>query len=247
MGDAWAPAPGREGLAERLERIRQRLEGAYGPAQWRPGGDPLEELVGTILSQHTSDVNSERAYRDLRRELGSWESIAAQPPERVARAIRAGGLAHSKAPRILAVLHALAQDEHGFDLSYLRDLDVEAARARLTRLHGVGVKTASCVLLFSLGLPAFPVDTHVHRVLRRLGVVGKSASADAATRLVESAVPPEQRYSLHMLLIRHGRRTCRALRPACPRCPLLDDCPTGNWEMSAGGQPLTVPACGGGR
>jgi len=205
---------------------------AYGTPEWKPDGDPLGGLVGTILSQHTSDVNSERAYRQLVATFSTWEQVRDAPVEQVAQAIRSGGLANMKAPRIQEVLRVLTSRLNGapLALSFLADLPLAEARAYLRSLPGVGPKTAACVLLFSLGMPACPVDTHVHRVSRRLGLIGAKVSADQAHTIFESIVPGEWAYALHVHLIRHGRRVCHAQRPDCERCrcgwnaPIMLDC-----------------------
>jgi len=204
--------------------IIARLAPVYGMPVLQPSGDPLAELVLTILSQNTSDTNSGRAFITLMRSFPSWKAIAEAPLEEVVHAIQPGGLARQKAPRIQAALRAVEARSPDFDLGFLRDLPLEEARAWLRALPGVGPKTAACVLLFALGRPALPVDTHVERVAKRLGLVPPSATADRAHDLLEALVDPADYYPFHMLLIKHGRRTCSARRPACERCPLIE-CP----------------------
>ncbi len=155
----------------KLRHVAVLLEDCYGPRRWRSHGEPIDELVATILSQHTSDLNTERAFASLRARFPTWAAVIDAPTEAVAEAIRSGGLANLKAPRIQAVLVAVREQFGDFDLSPLGNLSIAAARAELIKLRGVGPKTASCVLLFSLGMPAMPVDTHVHRVARRLGLI----------------------------------------------------------------------------
>jgi endonuclease-3 len=189
---------------------------------------PLAQLVQTILSQNTSDVNTERAFASLWARFGSWPAILEAPTSAVADAIRSGGLADIKAPRIQGVLAAIKADRGELDersLDFLAALPLEEARSYLTSLNGVGPKTAACVLLFALGLPALPVDTHVHRVSKRLGLIGPKVAAEPAHRLLESMMPRDQMFDAHMLLIRHGRVLCKALRPRCDACPLADVCP----------------------
>ncbi|MDZ7727045.1 MAG: endonuclease III [Dehalococcoidia bacterium] len=208
-----------------IEELMGRLEGLYGRPEARPHHDPVAELVLTILSQNTADTNSGRAFTQLMRKYGSWQAIAGAPVEELIETIRAGGLAQQKAPRIKKVLAAVEERSPEWDLAFLEELELEEARAWLRNLPGVGPKTAACVLLFALGLPAMPVDTHVERVAKRLGLIPEKTNADRAHEALEAMVPPEDFYRFHMLLIKHGRRTCTARRPACERCPLAPDCP----------------------
>ena len=205
--------------------IHQRLAAAYGRPVWRCHGDPLDELVGTVLSQHTSDANSVRAFGRLRQVFPSWRDVLAAPVGQIEDAIRSGGLANVKAPRIKALLADLTARHGELSLDFLRDLDTPTAREFLLAMPGVGPKTAACVLLFSLGRPAIPVDTHVHRVCRRLGLVPPNATPEATEAALEAAIPAEAAYSFHINIIRHGREVCRAQRPACERCFLADLCP----------------------
>jgi endonuclease III len=205
--------------------VLARLRAFYGPPEPRRSDGPLAELVQTILSQNTSDVNTERAWTSLWARFGAWQPILEAPTSDVADAIRSGGLAQIKAPRIQGVLAAIQRDRGALSLDFLETLPLDEARAYLTSLDGVGPKTASCVLLFALGMPAMPVDTHVHRVSKRLGLIGERISAEAAYRLLEAEIPPDQMFDGHMLLIRHGRAICKALRPHCDGCPLEDACP----------------------
>jgi endonuclease III len=210
----------------RIRRIHRRLARAHGPLEAPRRLDPLEELVLTILSQNTSDVNRDRAYEALRRRFGSWEELAAARPRQVVAAIRPGGLANTKAPRLLAVLREIRRREGSFDLGWMDRASDEEVVAYLTSLPGVGPKTAACVLAFSLGRPALPVDTHVHRVATRLGLLPPRTPAGRAHALLESEVPPAIRVEMHVGLIRHGRTICKAGRPRCEACPLQDLCPT---------------------
>ena len=178
-----------------------------------------------MLSQHTSDRNAERAFKDLRAAFpAGWEQIERAPAGSVADAIRHGGLANSKAPRIQAILGEVRAREGGYDLERLRSLPDPQARAYLVSLPGVGPKTAAVVLSFSLGRDALPVDTHVHRVATRLGLIPKT-SAERADRLLHELVPPGLRTPLHVGLIRLGRQICLARSPRCRQCPLRDLCP----------------------
>jgi endonuclease-3 len=208
-------------VAEVLAVLRDH----YGPPEPRHSDGPLAELILTILSQNTSDLNTERAFASLWSTFGSWTMIVAAPASAIADAIRSGGLAEIKGPRIKSVLEAIHRDRGELSLDFLGQLPVNDARTYLTSLKGVGPKTAACVLLFALGMPAMPVDTHVHRVSKRLGLIGPKVGAEAAHQLLEASIPPEQMYDAHMLLIRHGRVLCKALRPRCDTCPLADSCP----------------------
>lgn len=218
--------PADPSASRRAAQVLRRLQRFYGPPpEGRKHDDPMAELVQTILSQNTSDANSDRSYARLRQRFGSWEAILAAPIHEVADAIRIGGLAEIKAARIQKVLRQIDEDRGELSLDFLRGPRREAAMAYLLELDGVGRKTASCVLLFSLGKAAIPVDTHVHRVARRLGLIGSKATADQAHGILESVVPRERHYAFHMHLIRHGRQICNAPRPRCSECPLEAICP----------------------
>jgi endonuclease III len=208
--------------------VIDRLRAEYGPPAGHRRLPALDELVLTILSQNTSDVNRDRAYAAMRERFPTWADVLGAPPGELVEALRPGGLANQKAPRIQGVLATLAAGPHGLDLEWLAGLDPDAALAWLTALPGVGIKTASCVLLFSLDEPVMPVDTHVHRVAGRLGLIPAGTSADAAHALLTRATPPGRVLEAHLLLIEHGRRTCRARRPLCTACPLLERCPHGH-------------------
>lgn len=212
-------------LRRAVVRIDRILEARYGPIR-RPNRrrDPLAMLVRTILSQHTSDTNSDRAFDRLRARFPSWEAVRDAPLRALIGAIRPAGLAAGKAPRIRNVLRRIAAERGVLSLAFLRRWPVERARAWLLALHGVGPKTAAIVLVFGLGKPAFPVDTHVHRVGRRLGLIPERMSAEDAHPWMEAIVRPARRGPFHLLLIRHGRATCRARRPRCPVCPVRALC-----------------------
>ena len=207
-------------------RIVELLDAAYGTVPWRPHGEPIAELVLTILSQNTSDTNSGRAFIRLVNEFPDWPSLLDADVKAIEEAIRPGGLAPTKAPRIQAMLREVWSRRESFDLSFLGELPLEEARAFLRSLPGVGPKTAACVLLFALGRPALPVDTHVHRVAKRLGLVREKSTAEQAHGLLESMVEPALVYPFHIQLIKHGRRTCFARKPNCPECPLRSGCPS---------------------
>jgi endonuclease III len=214
-----------------------RLGPLYGEPVLTPHGDAAAELVLTVLSQNTADTNSGRAFVQLLRRFGSWAEIAVAPPDVVVDTIRGGGLAQQKGPRIQAILRAVQERSPDFDLGFLREMPLEAARAWLRSLPGVGPKTAACVLLFALGRPAMPVDTHVERVSKRLGLIDARLTPEQAHTALEALVKPSAAsfYRFHMLLIKHGRRLCAARRPACGRCPLEPNCPASELPSGAGG------------
>jgi endonuclease III len=212
---------------ERVSDVHRRLRAEQGPFAPGPGLPAIDELVATVLSQHTSDVNSARAFAALKARFPAWEQAAAAPAGELEQVIRSGGMATLKARHIRQILAAIEAREGSIDLGRLGELDDAAAAGYLRSLPGVGPKTAACVLAFSLGRAAFPIDTHVHRVATRLGWIPAGTAADKAHRLLEPAVPPAIRYSLHVALVAHGRAVCRALRPRCAACVLLDLCPYG--------------------
>jgi endonuclease-3 len=209
----------------RLRAIARRLAKAYGTPPAPRHLPPLEELVLTVLSQHTSDTNRDRAYADLRRRFPTWDEVADAPLPALARAIRRGGLGPTKAVRIRAMLRGIRESGVPLDdRAFTRMADQELWDTLLA-LPGVGPKTAACVLLFSLDRPYFPVDTHVHRVAKRLGLVPPRANAVATQAAFQESVPEEDMYPLHMNLIRHGRAVCVAQRPRCSECVLHEICP----------------------
>lgn len=212
-------------LRLRLRTIARRLARSHGAAPAPRRLPPLDELVLTILSQNTNDTNRDRAYADLRRAFPTWDEVADAPIPAIARAIRSGGLAPTKAPRIKQVLRALRDEGVALDEGALRGEDDAALWTRLVALPGVGPKTAACVLLFSLDRPFFPVDTHIHRIAIRLGLVPPTATAVAAQAALQEAIAPADVYAAHMDLIRHGRHVCLARRPLCSECVLSDLCP----------------------
>jgi len=210
----------------KLDRIYRLLVAAYGEPRNEPDGDALGGLIGTILSQHTSDANADRAYRQLRTAFPTWEEVRDASVGDLAATIRCGGLANIKAQRIQAALRELTTrlGNEPLTLHVLEAQPLEVARAFLRSLPGVGPKTAACVLLFHLGKPAMPVDTHVYRVSKRLGLIGARVTPEQAHAFYDRAVPPERIYALHVNLIRHGRQVCHAQRPACDRCVLQLEC-----------------------
>jgi endonuclease-3 len=214
---------------DRFGTILDRLLAAYG-SQAHRSLPALDELILTVLSQNTSDLNCGRAYRAMRERYPRWEDVLAAEPAELVEVLRPGGLANQKAPRIQAILAWLAASAHGLDLEWLSGLDPAEAMSFLTALPGVGAKTASCVLLFSLGVPVMPVDTHVHRIALRLELIPAGTTADAAHPLLTALTPPRRMLEAHLLLIEHGRRTCKSRRPLCGECVLLDLCPFGKGQ-----------------
>jgi endonuclease-3 len=210
-------------LPRRLSTIASRLAAVYGIPR-RRRAEPLGVLIETVLSQNTSDRNSARAYHSLRAAFPSWPALAAARPAAIERAIRSGGLARLKSRRIRALVRAVREREGRYDLGVLRRLPPAQAEARLSGLPGVGPKTRACVLLFGCGHPAFPVDTHVHRIAGRLGLLGPRVSPARAHAILRPAVPEGRHLELHLNLIRLGRELCRARAPRCPQCPLRSLC-----------------------
>jgi endonuclease III len=211
----------------RLRAIRDRLRAEYGRPVARPHHAPIDELILTVLSQNTNDRNRDVAYGRLRERFDSWAAVRAAPDEEVEEAIRPGGLAPTKSVRIKRILEAIGDD----DLLWLADAPLEEARDYLCALPGVGRKTAACVLLFSFGRPDIPVDTHVFRVGTRLGLFRPKASLEEAHDEILRLADPEDAYEIHVLLIRHGRRTCAARTPRCAECPLRRMCPEGKRRL----------------
>jgi len=211
-------------MRNRALTISERLGAAYGRPTWRQHYDPVSELVLVFLSQNTSDLNSRRAYERLRQRYTTWEEVAAAALPELADAIRSGGLADIKAPRIQEALRRILTERGELSLDFLADLPLEEATAWLTSLKGVGHKSAAIVLLFSFGRPAFPVDTHVQRVSLRLGIAPSATNREQTQAQWEALVPAAAYYSLHLNLITHGRQVCRPTKPLCGRCTLSDLC-----------------------
>ena len=207
--------------------VVERLEAEAPLTPWRPHRDPVAELVLTLLSQNTSDHNSGRAFQRLIATFPDWDAVIAAPLAAVEEAIRVGGLAKTKAPRLQALLQSLRERlGDAWDAATLDTMPIPEAKEWLTSLPGIGPKTAACVLLFSLGRPALPVDTHVHRISQRLGLIGPRVNAVAAHDALEDQMAPALYYGYHVAVIRHGRRVCKAPRPLCDACVLNDVCPS---------------------
>lgn len=211
------------GLQEEIIEVARRLEERYGRLEWRSHGGPLDLLIETILSQNTNDANRDRAYAGLKARFPTYEALAAAPVEELAETLRPGGLHRQKARRIKDILQRIAAEQGSYTLNYLEPLGTAEALAELLRFGGVGKKTAGVVLLFSLGKPYFPVDTHIARIAGRLGWL---KGGDLPHEKLNFLIPDRLKYQLHLQLIRHGREICRARRPRCAECPLSDPCPS---------------------
>ena len=211
-------------LESKALEVHQRLVQAFGEQPRRRHLDPIAALVSTIISQNTNDVLRDQAFNSLRQRFPTWEQVRDAPLEEVVEAIKVAGLSQQKAPRIQRALKRISAERGELSLGFLREMGVEEAKQWLTAMNGVGPKTAAIILLFSLGMPAFPVDTHIHRVSKRLGLIPTHASREKAHELLEALLPPQTYYSFHLNLIRHGREICQARRPRCGLCVLRDLC-----------------------
>ncbi|MBI5964978.1 MAG: endonuclease III [Chloroflexi bacterium] len=211
-------------LKKRALQIHKKLLDAFGEPIWRNPLPAIDELVSTILSQNTNDVNRDRGFNALRAKLPTWEAVRDANAEDVINAIRPAGLANQKGPRIQQVLRTITEERGSLNLDFLAGLPVEEARAWLTKFNGVGPKTAAIVLCFSLNMPAFPVDTHIYRVSGRTGLRPEKMTVEQAHPHLESVFPPETYYAAHLNLIRLGREVCGARKPSCPKCPINKLC-----------------------
>jgi endonuclease-3 len=211
-------------LAKRAIKVHERLIEFYGEPVWRNPLPAIDELVSTILSQNTNDTNRDRAFNALRARFATWEDVRDANEIDVVNAIRPAGLANQKGPRIQQVLRSITEERGSLDLSFLADLPVEEAKAWLTKFNGVGPKTAAIVICFSLGKPAFPVDTHIYRVTGRIGLRPEKMTVEQAHPYLEGLFPPDTYYAAHLNIIRLGREICQARKPKCPICPLKDLC-----------------------
>jgi endonuclease III len=214
--------------------VHRRLLDFYGQPTWRNPLPPVDELISTILSQNTNDINRDRAFESLRQHFPTWEAVRDANPGDIVNAIRPAGLANQKGPRIQNVLREITSERASLDLKFLGELPLETARAWLMKYKGVGPKTAAIVLLFSLGRPAFPVDTHIYRVTGRIGLRPEKMKVEDAHVYLEKLFPPETYYAAHLNIIRLGREICIARKPACERCPLRGLC---NYAMQLYAQP----------
>ena len=209
-----------------IDQIIRLMTDRYGPFPEEPRLDAAHEIVFTILSQHTSDTNSSRAYHLLMDKFGTLEEVARGNPSDIEKIIAPGGLAKIKAPRIKQVLNQILELNGSLDLSFLRELPLDEAKAWLRQLPGIGPKSAGIILSFSLGMPAMAVDTHIYRVSKRLALIGPKVTADKAHDILEEAVEPDQVYPFHLAFITHGRQVCKAQRPLCGECVVAEACPS---------------------
>jgi endonuclease-3 len=213
-----------EAKREKYERVKEKLTELYGYPRWRQHYPPVDELVLTILSQNTNDNNSVAAFENLKTNTGSWEDVRDMPSSQLADLIRTAGLANQKAGHIKRALNHITETQGEITLDFLAEMNAEEAKAWLVDIKGIGPKTASIVLLFSLNMPAFPVDTHVHRVSQRLGLIGPKASRNKGHEELEVIAPEEDYYPLHLQMIQHGREVCGKRNPKCGVCLLQDEC-----------------------
>ncbi len=221
-------------LAEKIRLvgyITQNLEATYGVPVNDSPYDPLSELVLTILSQATTDINSRRAFESLKQRFPDWESVRIARASSIAAAIKSGGLANSKSVAIKNALNEIKTRRGKLDLSFLQTSPIDDAREFLTSLPGVGPKTAACVLLFACGREIFPMDTHILRITKRIGLIPEKFSDEQSHQRMEKLVPPKKHYSLHVNLIRHGRRICRPQNPKCDSCSLIEQCDYGQSQL----------------
>ena len=207
-----------------IEKVTELLEREYGTREWQSGEEPVDVLIGTVLSQNTSDINSKRALNSLLSTFGDWEVVAHAPVEHIAQAIKSGGLSRIKAARIKQILNEIEKGQGCISLDFLNLMSVSEAKDYLLHLPGVGQKTASCVLLFALGKPCLPVDTHVFRVAKRLGLLDSRVSVEKAHSLLQEQVSLSKVYQFHLHMIEHGRRVCHARQPRCHDCVLKEGC-----------------------
>jgi endonuclease-3 len=222
-------------LKEKYGTIYQLLLEEYGEPEWRQHLPPVDELVSTILSQSTSDTNRDKGFYALKDKYPDWESVMNAPEDEVRDTIRPAGLANQKAPRIQAALHRIVDERGELSLDFLADMPLDEAMDWLMSIKGVGRKTASIVMLFAFGRPAFPVDTHVHRLTKRLGLIGPKVTADKAHKILENMGEAKTFYAFHLNLIQHGREVCIARNPRCAICVLQEQCDYYSEVVAKGG------------
>lgn len=207
----------------KIKNIIANLSEVYGTPIWKPRLKPMDELIFTVLTQNTSDLNAEKAFYKLK-TLGSWEEILKTSDFQIAKLIKSGGMSNIKSKRILGILQEIKKRKNKLDISFLSKLSLDDARHWLTSIEGIGPKTASVLLSFSFNMPAIPVDTHIHRVSKRLNLITKKTSAEDAHYILEKLVEDKNKYSFHVLLINHGRKKCHSRNPKCEECSLNKIC-----------------------
>jgi len=209
-------------LQNQYHHISKILEDTYGKPTWRPHLEPVAELVSTILSQSTTDHNRDLGFDSLMATFDTWEAVRDAPTEDIATAIRSAGLANQKAPRIKNALQYITEQRNELSLDFLQEMSAQDACNWLMQMDGIGRKTASIILLFCFDMPVYPVDTHIHRVTKRLGF--HNTSAEKAHAIMEAIAPPKTYYADHLNILRHGREVCKARQPLCKSCPLSANC-----------------------
>ena len=240
-------AKDRQSAPAGISRLVRLMAERYGPFPEEPRLDPAHEVVFTILSQHTSDTNSARAFSLLMDKFGTLEAVARAEVADIEQAITPGGLARIKAPRIKEVLNLILELNGSLDLAFLREMPLEEAKTWLRQLPGIGPKSAGIILCFSLGLPAMAIDTHIYRVCRRLALIGPKVTADKAHAILEAVVEPDQVFQFHLSFITHGRQVCKAQRPHCWDCVVASDCPSRDQFMAEEQVAVDKPAAGNGQ
>jgi len=217
---------GENANSRRVRTLNARLEKIYGTFKPFEKLDGVTELILTVLSQNTNDINRDRAFTNLKEKFPTWDDVLSAPAKKIENAIRVGGLAHNKSIAIMKILSEIKTRYGKYTLDTIASLPIDEALTELTKFPGVGIKTAACVLVFSYGKPVIPVDTHVHRLSTRLGLVTQKATAEQTFDVLMKIIPEKLRYPFHIYLIRHGRMCCKSQRPDCPNCPLNDLCPS---------------------
>jgi endonuclease-3 len=221
----------KESPRRKVGKVAVKLQNLFGKRKWKVDSDPLSELIATILSQNTSDTNSHRAYASLKSKFETWDQVRKANVKSIANAIKSGGLSEIKAQRIKNILNRIHSENNKLDLTFLKKWKTDKIKTYLNRFKGVGDKTVACVLLFSLTRPVMPVDTHVLRVSKRLGLVPQKADANRTQQILEKLVPKNLFYQFHLDLIQHGRNTCKAGNPRCQNCILLKECYYGKKKL----------------
>ncbi|MBV9210942.1 MAG: endonuclease III [Acidobacteria bacterium] len=214
-----------------IRYIIQNLERTYGVPENRRGSDPLDMLVKIILSQATSDTNSERTFAALKKRFPTWDAALRARETTIAETIRAGGLANQKAKVIKSLLRQIKEKHGTISLNFLHEMEAEEAVSYLKQFRGIGPKTIACTLLFACRKEVFPLDTHIFRILRRVGLIPQKCTDERAHQIMNNVVPAGKFYSFHVNLVRHGRTLCRPREPLCERCPIVEYCDYGNWRI----------------